>query len=136
MACTPAGHIGFISQLYTGSLSDRELVERSGFLKMSHNSGAMWMVDKGFLIHDLAEPLGVTINMPKFVGSDEQMSADDVVHTQEVASQRIHIERAINKVKNFHIFDRPVPLSMLGSVNQMWAVCALLTLFQNPIISI
>jgi hypothetical protein len=135
LACTAAGHIGFISQLYTGSLSDRELVERCGFMKLKHNKGAMWMVDKGFLIHDLAEPLGVTINMPKFVGLDDQMLPEDVVHTQEVASQRIHIERAINKVKNFHIFDRPIPISMWGSINQIWAVCSLLTLFQNPIIS-
>jgi hypothetical protein len=135
LACTPAGHIGFISQLYTGCISDRELVERSGFLKQRHNKGAMWMVDKGFLIHDLCAPLGITLNMPKFVGMDEQMLPEDVVHTQEVASERIHIERAINKVKNFHIFDRPIELSMWGSVNQIWAVCSLLTLFQNPIIS-
>ena len=93
------------------------------------------MVDKGFLIQDLAKPLDVTINMPKFLGKDDQMHADDVVHTQEVASERIHIERAINKVKNFHIFDRPIQLTSWGSVNQMWTFCALLTFFLNPIIS-
>ena len=135
VACTPAGHIGFISQLYTGCLSDREITERSGFLQQKHTSGAMWMVDKGFLIDDLAKPLGVIINMPAFAGLDDQMSPEDVVHTQEVASQRIHIERAINKVKNFHIFDRRIPISMWGSVNQIWTICALLTQFQNPIIS-
>ena len=68
-------------------ISDRELTVRSGFLKLPHNKGAMWMVDKGFLIQDLAKPLDVTINMPKFLGKDDQMHADDVVHTQEVASE-------------------------------------------------
>lgn len=135
LACTPAGHIGFISELYTGMISDKELLLRSGFLKQQHHQGAMWMVDKGFVIQDLVEHLGVTVNMPKFLGKNLQMAAEDVVHTQEVASQRIHIERAINKVKNFHIFDSPVPLTMWGSVNQIWTVCALLTHFQNPIIS-
>lgn len=135
LACTPAGHIGFISELYTGMISDKELVMRCGFLNQKHNQGAMWMADKGFVIQDLVSHLGVTVNTPKFLGQDLQMPAGDVVHTQEVASQRIHIERAINKVKNFHIFDRPIPLSIWGSVNQMWAVCALLTHFQNPIIS-
>ena len=135
LACTPAGHIGFISQLYTGIVHDRELTIRSGFIQQAHNKGAMWMVDKGFLIQDLCEPLGVQLNMPAFVGQDSQLSAQDIIHTQEIANQRIHIERAINKVKNFHIFDRPVPLNMWGSVNQMWTVCAMLTLFQNPIIS-
>jgi len=135
LACTPAGHIGFISELYTGMISDKELTMRCGFLKQPHNKGAMWMADKGFIIQDLVDHLGVTVNTPKFLGKNSQMAAEDVVHTQEVASQRIHIERAISKVKNFHIFDRPVQLSIWGSVNQMWTVCALLTHFQNPIIS-
>ena len=49
-ACTPSGQIGFISQLYTGSFSDRELTERSGFLSMPHTKGGMWLADKGFQI--------------------------------------------------------------------------------------
>ena len=135
IACTPSGQIGFVSQLYTGNLSDRELVKRSGFLNMPHNRGSTWLVDKGFQIADLAEPLGVTVNMPAFVGSRSQMTAKEVFQTQVIASHRIHVERAINKVKRFHFFDRPIPLSALGSANQAWTVCALLTLFQNPIIS-
>ena len=135
VACTPSGQLGFISQLYTGNISDRELTIRSGFLKMPHRNGAIWLVDKGFQIQDLADPLGVTVNMPAFVGQNSQMTANEVFLTQQIASERIHIERAINKVKKFHIFDRPIALSMLGTVNQMWTVCALLTLFQKPIIS-
>ena len=38
-----------------------------------------------------------------------QISAEDVVKTQEIASLRIHIERAINKIENFLIWDRVVP---------------------------
>ena len=102
---------------------------------MDHSKGAIWLVDKGFQVDDLAQPLGVTINMPEFLGKNEQMSPNAVFATQQIASERIHVERAINKVKNFHIFDKPIPLSIMGTVNQMWTVCALLTLFQNPIIS-
>ena len=135
VACTPSGQLGFISQLYTGNISDRELVIRSGFLKMPHNKRAVWLVDKGFQIEDLALPLGVKVNMPAFVGKRSQMTTAEVFRTQIIANERIHIERAINKVKNFHIFDSPVKLSMYGTINQIWSVCALLTLFQNPIIS-
>jgi hypothetical protein len=100
VACTPSGQIGFISQLYTGNISDREITVRSGFLDMAHTKGAMWLVDKGFQIADLAQPLGVTVNMPAFVGNRSQMTADEVFHTQSVASERIHVERAINKIKS------------------------------------
>ena len=35
----PSGVITFISQLYSGSFSDREIVERSGFLKLEFDNG-------------------------------------------------------------------------------------------------
>ena len=99
---------------------------------MPHNRGAVWLVDKGFQIQDLAEPLGVKVNMPAFVGKRKQMN---VFRTQVIANVRIHLERAINKAKTFHIFDSPVKLSMYVSINQIWTVRVLLTLFQKPIIS-
>ena len=134
IAISPAGHISFISQLYTGSISDREITERSGFLDFSLEANDSVMADKGFTIQDLL-PVGVSLNIPPFLGSSAQMPAKDVVKTQEIASLRIHVERAINKIKNFHIWDGVVPLSLFGTVNQMWTVCAHLCNVQDPIIS-
>ena len=134
IAISPAGHISFISQLYTGSISDREITERSGFLDLSFEANDSVMADKGFTIQDLL-PVGVSLNKPPFLGSSAQMPAEDVVKTQEIASLRIHVERAINKIKNFHIWDGVVPLSLLGIVNQMWTICAHLCNVQDPIIS-
>ena len=95
----------------------------------------MVMAYKGFTIQDLLEPLGVNLNIPPFVGSQSQHSPAEVIATQEIASERVHVERAINKIKNFQIFNQVVPLSIAGSLNQMWTVCAMLTNMQNPIIS-
>ena len=134
IAISPAGHISFISQLYTGSISDREITERSGFLDLSFEANDSVMADKGFTIQDLL-PVGVSLNIPPFLGSSAQMPAEDVVKTQEIASLRIHVERAINKIKNFHIWDGVVPLSLLGIVNQMCTICAHLCNVQDPIIS-
>ena len=64
------------------------------------------------------------------------MAAEDVVKTQEIASLRIHVERAINKIKNFHIWDKVVLLQQMGIVNQMWAVCAFCCYAQPNITSI
>ena len=131
---SPKGSITFIGQLYTGSISDKEMVERSGFLKLPFEQGDSVMADKGFTIEDVL-PLGVSLNIPPFLGMSDQMSAEDVVKTQEIASLRIHVERAINKIKNFLIFEGVIPLSQFGIVNQMWWVCAMLCNFQDPIIS-
>ena len=54
------------------------------------------MADKGFTIEDLL-PLGVSLNIPPFLGQSQQIPAEDVVKTQVIASLRIYVERAINK---------------------------------------
>ena len=132
---SPGGAITFVSQLYTGSISDREIVVRSGLLDVPYQEGDSVMADKGFTIEDLL-PLGVSLNIPPFLGSSNKMPAQDVICTQEIASLRIHVERAINKIKNFRIWDGVVPLHQFGVVNQMWTVCAILCNAQSNIISI
>ena len=132
---TPGGAFSFVSQLYTGLISDREIVTRSGFLDQTLDQGDSIMADKGFTIEDLLPP-GVHLNIPPFLSDQVQMSAEDVVKTQNIASLRIHVERTINKVKNFRIWDGIVPLSLFGIVNQMWTVCAVLCNMQKPIISV
>lgn len=130
----PSGAITFLSLLYSGCISDREIVERSGILDLSYDDGDGVMADKGFTIDDLL-PLGVSLNIPPFLGHYDQMPPEDVVKTQVIAALRIHVERAINKIKNFHIWDRVTPLSLFPILNQMWTVCVFLCNVQDPIIS-
>ena len=54
--------------------------------------------------------------------------------TKTIASLRIHVERAIRIVEEYHFVDSDVPLSSLGSVNQLYSVACLLTNFQGPLI--
>ena len=131
---SPCGAITFISQLYTGSISDREIVERSGILDLPFNEGVSVMADKGFTMSDIL-PLGVSLNIPPFLGTAAQMPPEDVVKTQEIARLHIHVKHVINKSKNFHIWDSVRPLNLFGVVNQMWPVCAFLCNIQDPIIS-
>ena len=60
---SPKGLITFIGQLYTGSISDKEMVERSVFFKLPFEQGDSVMADKGFTIEDVL-PLGVSLNTP------------------------------------------------------------------------
>jgi len=64
------------------------------------------------------------------------MPAEDVVLTQEIESLHIHVEKAINKVKNFHIWDGVMLLHQFEVVNQMWTVCVILCNAQSSIISV
>ena len=99
---TPVGEFSFISHLYTRLISHREIVLKSGFLEQQFDNGDTVMANKGFTIEDLLPP-GVGLNIIPFLGSQGQMSAEDVVKTQSIASLRIHVGRAINKIENFRI---------------------------------
>ena len=134
LAVSPAGHVIFTSSLYTGSISDNELVNRSGFLGLLQ-PGDEIMADHGFTIEDSLTPLGVGLNIPPFLGSRKQMDAVEVVETQQIASLQIHVECAICRVKEYNILAGVMPASLAGSANQIWTVCCLLTNLQNPIIS-
>lgn len=65
-------------QLYTGSISDREIVLRSGFLSQKFEDSESIMADKVFQIQDIL-PLGVKLYIPPFLGRNSQMSAEDVI---------------------------------------------------------
>ncbi len=59
---TPSGAISFVSNLYGGCISDRQLTIQSGILDRLE-PGVSIMADKGFLIADLLQPLGVSLNI-------------------------------------------------------------------------
>ena len=86
-------------------------MERSGILDLPCDDGDGVMADKGFTTDDLL-PLGVALNIPPFLKHYDQMPPEDVAKTQVIAALRIHVERAINKIKNFHIWDQVTPLSL------------------------
>ena len=58
----------FVSELFTGSISDRQLTIQSGFLEMlkSVPHGRSVMADKGFDIQDLLVKYGLLLNIPPF----------------------------------------------------------------------
>lgn len=136
------GGILFVSQLYSGLISDKEIVTRSGFLKLLKQKlevreivqNDAIMADKGFDIEEDLKKLGLQLNIPPFLGAEPSFSESDVIKTQTVAQHRIHVERAIGKVRKFLIFSSRIPVSMLGIINQVWSVSCMLTNFMEPIL--
>ena len=85
-------------------------------------------------MEDLA-PLGVKLNIPPFLRGKAQLDTGELVETRRIASLRIHVERCMERIKNFHIFDGVMPLSMMDISNQIFFVCAVLTNFHPPLCS-
>lgn len=135
IACTPNGAISYISPLYVGSISDVELTRVSGFLKkLEGKNGISIMADKGFTIKDQLKEIGVDLNIPPFLDGGNQLSPDDVLKGRNIASLRIHVERAIRRIKSYSILKEEIPLSMIWLTNHIVSVCAWLTNFQPALV--
>ncbi len=92
------------------------------------------MMDKGFLISDLLEKVPATCAIPPFLTSErKQFEENEVAATQNIDRVRIHVERAIRRVKESHLFDRVIQLNLAGTINQLWTVSCLLTNFRGPL---
>ena len=128
------GVITFVSLLYPGSISDKELTRRCGILELLEEGDSV-MADRGFDIEDDLVLLGVHINIPPFLRVKQQLSQEELISTRRIASLRIHVERAMERIKNFHIFDRSIPTSLTDITDRIFFVCCVLSNFQPPLCS-
>ena len=93
------------------------------------------MADKGFLLQDLLIPIGVRLNIPPFLDSRAQMPTNDVLLTKKIARLRVHVERAIGRIKEYRILHSTLPAAMWDSTNEIIYVCCMLTNFSPPLVS-
>ena len=93
------------------------------------------MADRGFTIEKNLKELNVTLNIPAFLEGRDHLSAEEVVESQSIAAVRIHVERFITGVKKFRVIKQEIPLTLHGSVNQIWTVACLLCNFMDPLIA-
>ena len=134
LGIAPSGAIIFVSELYDGSISDKEIVKRSGILNENlWDDNDSIMADRGFTIEKELEPLKVTLNIPSFLAGRNQLEKSEVKESQTIASVRIHVERAIARIKKFKVLNH-IPMTLHGSVNQIWTVACLLCNFLPPLI--
>lgn len=97
---TPNGAISFISPTFVGSISDPELTRCSGLLSKLDGKGKVSvMADRGFTIRDQLQSIGVELNIPPFLDGRSQLPAEEVQQGRSIASLRIHVERAIGRMK-------------------------------------
>lgn len=126
----PNGVVTFVSSLYPGSTSDKIITLKSGILEQLV-PGDVVMADKGFLIGDILPP-GVSLNIPPFLDTP-QFTPQQIIQTESIAKARIHIERAIQRIKRYKILDF-IPFSMLKQGEYIFKVVAALTNLHRPLL--
>ena len=131
--CTKGGSISFLSKSYSGCASDRFITEDCNVVQKFH-PGFIAMFDKGFIVQDIFLPRHVTVKIPPFVRSKRQFTPSEIHVCKRIARARIHIERAIGRLKEFRLLDHTLPLTMIDIVDEIWVIAAAITNLQPPLI--
>lgn len=76
----------------------------------------------------MLKDIGIELNIPPFMEGRAQLPVKEVQEGR-IASVRIHVERAIGRMKNFAILQGTVAISMSRIINQELCVCAFLSNF-------
>ncbi|KAK3929612.1 25-hydroxyvitamin D-1 alpha hydroxylase, mitochondrial [Frankliniella fusca] len=129
------GGLSYISEGYEGGISDRSLIEKSGFLDLL-DSGDAIMADKGFDIEDKCDERGLELLIPSFRRGRDYFTARELMWSRVIAESRVHVETFIGKVKDYRFIRYVIPNSMLSLASDIVKVCAMMVNFQYPFIRI
>ncbi|XP_071060237.1 uncharacterized protein [Pseudochaenichthys georgianus] len=127
LGVAPNAVITYCSKLYPGSTSDKEIVRDSGVLQ-HFKPGDLILADKGFLIQNIL-PEGVTVNIPPFL-CHGQLTHSEAQATKLIAQNRIHVERANARLKEFRIL-KFIPSHLRHFADKLVQVCCALVNFQR-----
>ena len=95
----------------------------------------MVMADRGFDIQHILAAKNVKLNIPPFMRGKTQLSLEEEFETRTIASVRIHVERAIERIKNYRILQGVIPNTMHAQLDQVWFICGSLTIFLPPLVN-
>ena len=73
--------------------------------------------------------------MSSFKGTERtQLTSSNIIRSENISKVRIQVERAIQRIKTFHILDDEGKLSMKDIAQQIFIVGLYLVNFQSPIV--
>nr|XP_695963.3 uncharacterized protein si:ch211-262i1.5 isoform X1 [Danio rerio] len=127
----PHGAVTFVSSLYAGSVSDNEVLKKSGIVLYLKPEMAI-MVNKDFLVDD---SVLCRVYRPAYPVKRELMEADEDVgkmgDTQSIAQLRVHIEHLICRVKQHKLLDSVMPFTSTRTINRLYIVACLFINYQD-----
>lgn len=133
VAITPDGMISFISNAWGGRATDRYIVQKSGFLDLIEPYDLI-LADRGFTIREDLLFRNATLEIPPPSAGLQQMSRSNVIKTKKIANARIHVERAINRIKWFKILSSVLSVSLIPLFDKILIICAALCNLADPLV--
>ena len=132
IAVTPNGGACFVSDLFEGDIDDIRIFRECGIIKYLEPNDVV-LADRGFTVRELLNPLQVKLRIPSFLKGRGSLTAAEELETRRIAKARIHVERFNERLKQFELVGRKIPLTLAPLATQMVVVAASLVNFQNTL---
>ena len=141
VATTPTGAVSFISKCWGGRVSDRHLTVRSGLLRHL-KYGDLVLADRGFDIVDDLAMVGASLAFPPFTRGKPQLSQREVEFSRQLSNVRIHVQKAIGRIKTYKILNSTLPIRLIKhdheteitAIDKIVFVCAALSNLHPPLV--
>ncbi|XP_049267957.1 uncharacterized protein LOC119379490 isoform X1 [Rhipicephalus sanguineus] len=130
----PSGMITLVGKSFGGRASDTQLTAHSNVLNMCTAYVDRVMVDKGFLIENLCDEARVNMDRPPFLKKRQQLEEHEAHKNQAIARARVHVERAIQRVKAFKILQQRYPIQLLPVFDKVIVLLAGIVNLSKPIL--
>lgn len=130
LAITPDGSISFVSRAFGGRLSDKYITNNSGFLQLIRPEDLI-LADKGF---PTIKGMDNIVRPPRAKRNQKHFTEAQMEETKKIAKVRIHVERAIQRLKVYKILSHRIPINLLSSIEKIFHICAALVNLQAPIL--
>lgn len=132
---SPSGCVTYISPLYGGATSDRQIMERSSLLlAREFDNDDSIMADRGIMVQDLFANQNVLVNTPTMLKGKSQLDPHDVVKDRRCSSKRVHVERVIGLAKTNKILTKPLSHDLVKYADEIVFVCFVLCNFKPNLV--
>ena len=129
----PKGAFMYMSEVFEGSISDRDIVQKSDFISRL-DPGDVVLADRGFTIHDLCAKKQALLVIPPFKDGRDHLTKEETLSTKMISRARIHVERFNERLKKYRILQGIIPLSLTPLLSQIVYITCCLVNFQSPLV--
>lgn len=131
---TPDGFISFISQAYPGRITDKQITTCCGWMDLLEEYDEV-LADRGFLIREELLERRVHLRGPVGRRGIDQFSKADLAQIRGVANTRIHVERAISRIKHFKMLSHGVNLKTVPQLDDILLIASAICNLCGPLIA-
>ena len=132
ISVTPSSFINYVSEAYTGRISDKALTNDCNFLDLVPPYSSI-MADRGFNLFAECAARRINFIVPPGKRGTSQMTPTEVKKTSSIAKLRILVEQVIRRMKTFRIIAQEAPITLLDHLSDIIMICAGLSNLKDPI---